>query len=132
MLNIGIDARLYGQTGVGVYLKNLLYYLEKNAADKLLFYIYLLPQDYAVVNFNSINFKKRLVHSSWHSFSEQIEFPGILLKDNLDLMHFTYFSYPVFYRRKFVATVHDLTPLLFKTGKASTKNSLIYGIKHLF
>ena len=27
---------------------------------------------------------------------------------------------------------HDLTPLLFKTGKASTKNPLIYGIKHFF
>ena len=47
-------------------------------------------------------------------------------------MHFTYFGYPVFYRRKFIATVHDLTPLLFKTGKASTKNPLIYGIKHFF
>ena len=47
-------------------------------------------------------------------------------------MHFTYFGYPILYRGKFVATVHDLTPLLFKTGKASTKNSLLYEIKHFF
>ncbi|MBI4009470.1 glycosyltransferase family 4 protein, partial [Candidatus Roizmanbacteria bacterium] len=46
-------------------------------------------------------------------------------------MHFTYFSYPVLYKRKFVATIHDTTPLNFKTGKASTKNPLLYKLKHI-
>ena len=41
MKKIGIDARLYSQTGVGTYLKNLLYYLEKNSPKGILFYIYL-------------------------------------------------------------------------------------------
>lgn len=68
--------------------------------------------------------------SRWHSVSEQISFPIILNKDQLDLMHFTYFSYPIAYSKKFISTVHDVTPLLFKTGKASTKNRIFYNAKY--
>ncbi|MFA6017336.1 MAG: glycosyltransferase family 1 protein [Patescibacteria group bacterium] len=132
MKKIGIDARLYSQTGVGTYLKNLIYYLEKKQLENELFYIYLLPGDYDSVSFKNKNIIKRKVNYSWHSVGEQLGFAIKLYQDNLDLMHFTYFSYPVLYWRKFVATVHDTTPLLFKTGKASTKNQLIYNIKHLF
>lgn len=132
MKKIGIDARLYSQTGVGTYLKNLIYYLEKKNPKDQLFYIYLMPKDYDQLSFKNNNIIKRKVDYRWHTFGEQIGFAIKLYQDNLDLMHFTYFSYPVFYFRKFVATVHDATPLLFKTGKASTKNQLIYNIKHLF
>jgi len=129
MYKIGIDARLYSQTGVGVYLRNLLFFLEKIAESKILFFIYLLPEDYDNVKFKNKCFLKKLVDSRWHSFSEQINFAKTLYKDNLDLVHFTYFSYPVLYKKKFIVTVHDTTPLLFKTGKASTKNPLFYEIK---
>ena len=132
MKKIGIDARLYSQTGVGTYLKNLIYYLEKKELKNEFFYIYLLPSDYNSVSFTNKNIIKRKVNFRWHSLGEQLGFPIKLYQDQLDLMHFTYFSYPIFYLKKFVATVHDVTPLLFKTGKASTKNQLIYKIKHLF
>jgi len=131
MKKIGIDARLYSQTGVGTYLKNLLYYLEKNSPKGILFYIYLTEKDFNKVTFNKKNFIKRKANYSWHSFGEQIGFCRLLYRDNLDLIHFTYFSYPVLYWKKFIATVHDVTPLLFKTGKASTKNQFVYKIKHL-
>lgn len=133
MKKIGIDARLYSQTGVGTYLKNLLYYLEKKSSNSgTLFYIYLTKKDFNKVTFRKKNFIKRKADYSWHSFAEQTGFCLQLYRDNLDLMHFTYFSYPVLYWKKFIATVHDVTPLLFKTGKASTKNPLIYQIKHFF
>ncbi len=132
MKKIGIDARLYSQTGVGTYLNNLLFYLDKYNNNKVQYYIYLTKEDFDKVNFKSKNIIKKLANYHWHSFSEQIFFLFILLKDNLDLVHFTYFGYPVFYFKKFIATVHDLTPIYFKTGKASTKNKLIYNIKHLF
>lgn len=132
MKKIGIDARLYSQTGVGTYLKNLIYYLEKKELKNELFYIYLMPNDYNNLSFKNKNILKRKVNYRWHTISEQINFLTKLYQDNLDLMHFTYFSYPILYLKKFVATVHDTTPLLFKTGKASTKNLLIYNIKHLF
>lgn len=132
MKKIGIDARLYSQTGVGTYLKNLIFFLEKKDLKNKLIYIYLLPEDYKKLTFRNKNILKRKVYDRWHTVGEQIGFAVKLYQDNLDLMHFTYFSYPIFYFRKFVATVHDVTPLLFKTGKASTKNKLIYHLKHIF
>jgi len=132
MKKIGIDARLYSQTGVGTYLKNLIYFLEKKDLKNKLIYIYLLPEDYKKLTFKNKNILKRKVFERWHTMGEQLGFAVKLYQDNLDLMHFTYFSYPIFYFRKFIATVHDVTPLLFKTGKASTKNKFIYDLKHFF
>lgn len=130
MKRVGIDARLISQTGVGRYIQNLLYYLPED--NQLTFYIYLLKNEFNKINFNKKNFIKKEADFFWHSFSEQIGFLKTILADPIDLMHFTYFSYPILYRRKFIATVHDLTPLIFRTGKASSKNILIYKFKHFF
>lgn len=127
---IGIDARLYYETGVGVYLRNFLYYLQKLAPDSYQFHIYVLEKNSSQIHFENPLFIKREVRSKWHTFSEQLIFQQVLMNDRLDLMHFTYFSYPVLYRRPFIATVHDLTPLLFKTGKASTLPAFMYELKH--
>src|SRR3989338_8941338 len=132
MKKIRIDARLYSQTGIGTYLQNFLFYLDKNNPKKESFYVYLRKEDFSKVRFNSKNFIKKVADYPWHSLSEQSGFLRQLNQDKLDLMHFTYFSYPIFYRQKFIATVHDLTPLFFKTGKASTKNSFLYKIQHFF
>ena len=43
-MKIGIDARLYSQTGVGVYIRNFLYYLPKIYSGKDEFYIADLTQ----------------------------------------------------------------------------------------
>ncbi|MCL4363955.1 glycosyltransferase family 4 protein [Patescibacteria group bacterium] len=131
MKRIGIDARLFSQTGVGTYLQNLLYYLDKASPGQEIYYVYLREQDAVKINFKSRNIVKKIANQRWHGFSEQTTFLLQLLRDDLDLMHFTYFSYPILYNKKFVATVHDTTPLLFKTGKASTKNGVFYSIKHL-
>ncbi len=127
---IGIDARLYFQTGVGTYLRNLLYCLQKINPPKLEFFVYTLESDETNITLNKKNFIKRPVTSYWHTFGEQTRFLYEIYKDRVDLMHFTYFSYPVLYRRPFISTIHDTTPLFFKTGKASTKNPFAYKIKH--
>lgn len=132
MKRIGLDARLYSKTGVGVYIRNLLYYLEKQKLQDIEFYVYHLPEDEEKIQFTSSQFIKRPAPFLWHSFSEQTGFLKILNDDNLNLMHFTYFSYPIFYRKKFIATLHDTILLEHKTGKASTKNRFIYEIKHFF
>jgi len=132
MKKIGIDARLYSQTGVGVYIRNLLNFLFQEDLKDLKFYIYLTNKDYYKVNFKNDHFIKRKANYHWHTFGEQVGFLQTINHDKLDLMHFTYFSYPVFYRRKFITTLHDLTPLFFKTGKSSTKSSFIYKLKHFF
>lgn len=132
MKKIGIDARLYSQTGVGVYIRNLIHYLEQTDHKGINFYIYLIKNDFNKVNLRSKNFIKKKANYYWHSISEQINFLRFLNHNNLDLMHFTYFSYPIFYQKRFISTIHDLTPLLFRTGKASTKSFLHYNLKHFF
>lgn len=130
MKKIGIDARLYFQTGVGVYLRNLLYYLQKSDSKDFIFYIYLMKDDFSKVIFKNKSFIKREVNSKWHSFSEQTKFLGQLNRDKLDLVHFPYFGFPALYRRPFVTTIHDVILLTNKTGKASVRNPLIYELKH--
>ncbi|MDH7476429.1 MAG: glycosyltransferase family 1 protein [Microgenomates group bacterium] len=131
MKKIGIDARLYFQTGVGVYLRNFLYWLEKEPSEDK-FIIYVLEKDQKKIKLNQKKFILKPVPFYWHTIKEQIGFYQELIKDKLDLMHFTYFSYPIFYRKKFIATIHDLTPLFFKTGRASTKNRIYYEMKFFF
>ncbi|MBI4009546.1 hypothetical protein HY357_04890, partial [Candidatus Roizmanbacteria bacterium] len=89
MYKVGIDARLFSRTGVGVYLRNLLYYLEQDVDNEILFYIYILDEDDEKIKFKNNGFIKKVVNHGWHSISEQIGFAKKLYQDNLDLMHFT-------------------------------------------
>lgn len=130
MKKIGIDARLYFQTGVGTYIRNLLHYLPNYLSSKYEICIYVLNKDVHKLNSISNIFTIYGVDANWHSFNEQTKFYKQIMSDNLDLMHFTYFSYPVLYKRPFVATVHDMTPILYKTGRASTLNPILYEIKY--
>lgn len=129
MKRIGIDARLISQTGVGAYTRNLLEELEKRVHNEHI-YVFLKPEDFSSIAFKNKQFHKVKTPYHWHTFAEQIGFAALLYRMNLDLVHFTYFSYPIIYIKPFVITIHDLTPLLFKTGKASTHNNIVYTIKH--
>ena len=131
MKKIGIDARLYTQTGVGTYLRNLLNYLPASHPQSTKFFVYLLSKDVRAIDIPNDQFVIRGVDAPWHTIREQTVFYQALMHDRLDLMHFTYFSYPVLYKRPFIATVHDVTPILFKTGKASTLNPILFEMKHL-
>lgn len=125
-MKIGIDARLIGQTGVGRYIKNLVFNLAE--IDKKNNYIlFVRSQDKKV--FKSLKFKIIETDIRWHSISEQIKFPKILKNENLDLVHFPYFSVPVFYNRPYVVTIHDLILHHFPTGQASTLFLPIYWSK---
>ncbi len=109
-MKVAIDGRLIDQTGVGRYAKNLFNQLKR--FNKRNEYILIKPK------------------FRWHSLAEQVCFPFWLLKKNFNLVHFTYFSFPLFYPGKFVLTIHDLIPWRFKTGRASSLPGLFYKIKH--
>lgn len=130
MKKLGIDARLYSQTGIGTYLRNLLLNLHKNPITNVEITVVVMENECELVKKQLPDFIVLPVRSVWHSVSEQTEFLTMLNKERFDLMHFTYFSYPYFYNRPFISTVHDLTPLTFKTGKASTMSSYMYELKH--
>lgn len=133
---IGIDARLIYQTGVGVYIRNFLYFLSQQYLTDVEFYIYASADDAA--KFVTMNkevaackaFHFRECEVKWHGIAEQTIFLGQLNQDHLDLMHFTYFSWPALYRGRFIATVHDITPLTHATGRLSVQNPLWYRLKH--
>lgn len=129
MRHIGIDVRLLFQTGVGTYLQNMLHYLPQFAPKNVTFTLYCLPQDAQFVRDTVPHCRVRVTTSLWHSLSEQTQLLSLIQSDHLDLMHFTYFGHPILYRGKSISTIHDVTPLLFTTGKASTKNPLLYSIK---
>ncbi len=137
-MKIGIDARLWDQTGVGRYIRNLvqnLLFIDKNNT----YVLFVRKQDYENIK-NSLfakasrdrqNPKWKIVIADirWHSLSEQINFPKVLEKENLDLMHFPYFSLPIFYNKPYVVTIHDLIINHFPTGKASTLLPILYYLK---
>ncbi len=128
-MKIGIDARLISQTGVGVYVYNLLHHIDRIAPEEWQFLIYARKEDTDLLP-RSGRMTVRHAPYRWHSIAEQTSYMQLLNADDPDLMHFTYFSYPILYRKPFVSTIHDLTPILFKTGKASTKSTLEYYPKY--
>lgn len=129
-MKIGIDGRLWSQTGVGRYLQQLVSNLAK--IDKENYYILFLRQkEQHDLPLPGSTWKKVVVDIRWHSLKEQIFMPFILWREHLDLIHFPYFSVPIFFPGKFVVTIHDLILDHFDTGQASTLPWPIYKIKYL-
>lgn len=127
-MRIGIDGRLWNETGVGRYIRNLVSNLAE--IDKQNEYVlFLRKKEYESVITPGNNFRKRLADVHWHSLAEQTTFLTILNKENLDLVHFPYFSFPLFYNRPFVITIHDLILFYYPTGKASQLPGPIYQLK---
>lgn len=126
---VGIDARLWQETGVGRYIRNLI--LELAAIDRTTEYVlFLRKHEYETLPLPGKNFSKVLADIQWHTVAEQFTFPKLLAKEQLDLVHFPYFSVPIFYNRPYVLTIHDLILHHFPTGKASTHSWLLYRLKH--
>lgn len=133
---IGIDVRLWNETGIGRYIRNLIFELAKikNQYKYVLFASSVdVPEIKSLLQESDAIDRFIIIPTGikWHSIQEQIELPGILMKYQLDLMHFPYFSVPIFYRKKFVVTVHDLIINHFPTGRATTLPSPLYKIKRL-
>ncbi len=128
-MRIGIDARLYNETGVGRYIRNLIQSLVR--IDKVNEYILFCQKD-AIKDIKlSRNWKVININIPWHGISEQIFYPWLIRQNKIDVIHFPYFSLPILYRGKFIVTIHDLTIYDYPTGKASTKPKLIYYLKYL-
>lgn len=139
-MKVGIDCRLWNETGVGRYTKNLV--LNLLAIDKSNDYVFFAQSkdiDQIKFQISSIrqaqdrNFKFQIIKADirWHTLAEQLELPKILNKENLDLVHFPYFSVPIFYKKPFVITIHDLILNHYPTGQASTLPLPFYYIKNI-
>jgi glycosyltransferase involved in cell wall biosynthesis len=131
-MRIGIDARFFGSVGKGLgrYTQKLIEKLEKidSVND---YFIFLRKENFNEYQTQNPKFKKVLANYAWYSFFEQLLFPRLLKKYQLDLMHFPHFNVPLFYRKKFIVTIHDLILIHFPTIKNTTRNSFLYQCKFL-
>jgi glycosyltransferase involved in cell wall biosynthesis len=127
-MRIGIDCRFWDESGVGRYIRNLVSELQK--IDKKNSYVLFVSRK------NQIEIKTpkwKIVRTDihWHSLEEQIKFPQLINRENLNLMHFPYFSLPIFYHKPFIVTIHDLILHHFATGEATSRSQLVYKLKLL-
>lgn len=119
-MKIGIDCRMYSSdfTGIGRYVYELVENLFK--IDQQNEYVLFFNEpEFSKYTVQSKCVKKVLANASHYSLKEQTHFLKILKNENLDLMHFTHFNAPIFYKRPSVVTIHDLT-LHFYPGKKIT------------
>ncbi len=129
-MKVGIDCRLWNQTGVGRYICNLVTNLA--LIDKKNEYVlFVRSQDEKEFKIQNSKFKIVRADVRWHSVEEQVRLPGILSEQNLDLMHFPYFSVPILYNKPFIVTIHDLIVNRFNTGRASTLPFPLYFAKRI-
>ena len=107
-MKIVIDARLYGleNAGLGRYTMNLISELQK-LDTKNQYSVLLRKKYFNRLNFGS-NWKKVLVDINHYSLKEQIRLPKIIKDLKPDLVHFLHFNVPVFYKGKYIVTIHDL------------------------
>lgn len=128
-MRIGIDARFYNESGVGRYLRNLIVSLQ--VLDQVNeYFIFLLPSDYKEFK-TTANFKKVKADFRWYGVAEQIKLPKLLNNYKLDLVHFPHFNVPIFYKGKFIVTIHDLIHQHTQMKRSTTLNPIFFKIKQI-
>ncbi|MDP3973640.1 MAG: glycosyltransferase family 1 protein [Candidatus Daviesbacteria bacterium] len=128
-MKIVIDGRMYAESGVGRYIRNLITQLQI-IDKKNEYFILLLQKDYPFLK-ESENFRKVVAEFRWYGVGEQIKLPKVFNSLKADLVHFPHFNVPLLYRGKFVVTIHDLIHQHFQMRRATTLDPLTYKIKQL-
>ncbi len=125
-MKILIDGRLYGleNAGLGRYSVNLIRELVK--LDRKNEYIILLRRKYYESLTFPSNWKKVLADFGHYTVSEQTGLPGIIARQNPDVVHFLHFNVPIFYKGKYIVTIHDLLMQNHRGAKATTLPFYLY------
>lgn len=130
MSSIVIDARMYQESGIGRYLRNLLGQLQKHDSHNE-YYVLHRKADYDNLVYHSKSFHKVLADFMWYTIVEQRNLLRILNSIKPDLVHFPHFNVPIFYNGKFVVTIHDLIHQHRSMEKATTHGPLIHKLKQI-
>lgn len=128
-MKIAIDARMYQESGIGRYIRNLIDKLQRLDFENE-YLILLTKADFSNLEFRD-NFKKVLADFRWYGLTEQIKIPKILYNLEVDLVHFPHFNVPIFFKDKFVVTIHDLIHQHFQMRRATLHDPITYKIKQL-
>lgn len=128
-MKIGIDCRIYSSkfTGIGRYVYELTQRITELDQNNQ-YYLFFNEPEFSEFKTDNPNVHKVLADAPIYSLREHFHFNKILKKYKLDLMHFTHFNAPIFYKGPSIVTIHDLT-LSFYPGKK--KKSLIHRIGYI-
>lgn len=112
-MKIGIDFRMGGSmsSGIGRYVFELLKAILKIDSENRYFIFYnkhhVAREDLAALQEHE-NVELVETDIRHYSLAEQLVFPKILNKYDLDLVHFPNFNVPIRYKGKYVVTIHDM------------------------
>ena len=123
---IGIDARSFGWTGIGRYLRNLVEELFVLDTENN-YVLFLHKEEFDAFTPPNSRVRKVRIDIPHYSAKEQLRLAGFLKKEKVDLMHFPHFNVPLAYNDPFVVTIHDLT-LSFFPGQKMT--SLLHRVAY--
>lgn len=118
-MRIAIDARMYGNeqcTGIGTYIQKLTEALFRIDQENE-YVMFMREPEYSKFTPPTARVKKVLVTPRWYSYAEQFLLPFQFMKEKFDLIHYPHFNSPVFFLKKSVCTIHDITPLFFPGHK---------------
>lgn len=126
-MRIGIDCRMWNESGIGRYIRNLVYELAELDHENE-YVLFLRKKDVLQAK---VDFQKVVADIAWYGIDEQRKFPKIIYDQKIDLMHFPHFNVPVMYQGKYIVTIHDLIHHKFSMRRASTLGPVIHKIKQL-
>jgi glycosyltransferase involved in cell wall biosynthesis len=108
-MKIGIDARMFSTrfTGIGRCTFELTKRFFELRPDWQ-WVLWMNQPEFDAYEFPS-NVKKVLVNAKHYSLAEQTRFWRMIEHEKCDLVHFMHFNVPFLYRKKYIATIHDLT-----------------------
>lgn len=134
-MKIGFDFRMggSGNAGIGRYVFELLSnILEIDKTNK--YFIFYHSQNTSKADLAKLQkFSNVTVIPAdfrHYSIAEQLFFPRLLNKYNLDLMHFPNFNVPVMYKKPYVVTIHDMVHHKI-SGHKKSRLIYFYGYKHI-
>ena len=131
-MKIGIDCRMMGlkHAGIGRYVENLV--TEVLKMDKDNEYVLFTSKEFTQKpQFQGGNVKLVATEIPHYSLKEQFLMPTLIAREKVDLMHFPHFNVPVFYRGRYIVTIHDLIKHASRGTATTTRNPLVYWLKYL-
>src|SRR5712672_1685647 len=124
-MRIAFDLRRIKNPGVGRYMKCLVEaVIEKEPQHE---YLLILPPDAGTaISLGNGNATKLSSKLKYYSLQEQIQLPGILRRNKIDLFHSPHFMMPLLRPCPCVVTVHDVIYLACKEDLPSRIGRLYY------
>ena len=103
---IGLDVRMIHHSGIGTTIRGLLDHSSSAQLERLTLFSNSGPP---------LSYKSKHIPVPYpiYSLRQHVSYPTILKKHAVSLFHMPHFDVPLFYRGPFIATIHDLTHLLF-------------------